>query len=291
VNIESTYAALLDPDKSSVGSVYWVPDGSKKPSFLDEVTVLVLTYNEAANIGRALNKLRWARRVLVVDSFSTDETLAIINALPNARVIQRRFDSFAQQCNFGLEHIDSPWVLSLDADYVLSNELIEELANLCPDESSRAYQVRFRYCIYGRPLRASLYPSRSVLYRRQNARYRDDGHGHRVVVNGETRMLSGRIDHDDRKDLGRWLTEQNRYMAIEAKKLLETPREDLNLPDRLRQWILPAPLLVFFYTLFIKGLILDGWAGWCYVFQRTLAEILLSLKLIEVKLRSTNIST
>src|SRR5262245_17862521 len=100
VNPESFHAALLDPDKSDAGSVSIVPN-SAKPSFLDEVTVLLLTYNEAANIGRTLTNLRWARRILVVDSFSTDKTLVILNALPNVRVIQRRFDSFAQQCNFG----------------------------------------------------------------------------------------------------------------------------------------------------------------------------------------------
>ena len=74
-------------------------------------------------------------------------------------------------------------------------------------------------------------------------------------------MLSGWIDHDDRKGLDRWLSEQNRYMIMEARKLLETPKENLNLPDRLRRWIVPAPPLAFFYTLLTKGLILDGWAG------------------------------
>jgi glycosyltransferase involved in cell wall biosynthesis len=252
---------------------------------MDEIAVLILTRDEAPNIGRTLNKLRWAQQVLVVDSFSTDETVAIANSFPNVRVIQHRFDSFAQQCNFGLEQIHAPWVLSLDADYVLSEELLDEMAHLPASNGMRGYRVRFRYCIQGRPLRASLYPPRTVLYRKDDALYRNDGHGHRVEVSGETTMLSGWIDHDDRKPLERWLGEQGRYSIIEAKKLLKTPAPELNLPDRLRRWMLPAPLLVFFYTLFINGLILDGWPGWYYVFQRTLAETLLSLRLIEAKLK------
>ncbi|PYV90768.1 MAG: glycosyl transferase [Acidobacteria bacterium] len=252
---------------------------------LDEVTVLILTYNEAPNIGRTLDKLRWARRIVMVDGFSTDRTVGIANSFPNVRIVQRRFDSFAQQCNFGLEHIRSSWVLSLDADYVLSDELVEEMAKLTETNEASGYRVRFRYCIHGRPLRASLYPPRTVLYRRDVAQYCDDGHGHHVVVRGKTRMLSGWIDHDDRKGLDRWLSEQNRYMIMEARKLLETPKENLNLPDRLRRWIVPAPPLAFFYTLLTKGLILDGWAGCYYVFQRTLAEVLLSLRLIEAKIR------
>src|SRR5262245_31635858 len=99
-------------------------------SVLGGTTVMVLTYNEAPNIGRTLEKLTWAHRVLVIDSFSTDETLAIAKRFPNVDVLQRRFDSFAGQCNFGLAHVDSEWVLSLDADYVLSDELCIELATL-----------------------------------------------------------------------------------------------------------------------------------------------------------------
>ena len=163
-------------------------------------------------------------------------------------------------------------------------DLLREMAKLTATDGVKGYCARFRYCIRGKPLRASLYPPRVVLFQKDEAQYQDDGHAHRVVITGETRMLSGWIDHDDRKPLDRWLSEQNRYVIAEARKLLATPKQNLNLADRLRRWMVPAPLLVFLYTLLGKGLILDGWPGWYYVFQRTLAEILLSLRLIEAKL-------
>src|SRR6185295_4953185 len=97
---------------------------------LDQITPLVLTFNESPNIGRALERLTWAKEVVVVDSFSTDDTLALARGFPNVRVVQRAFDSFADQCNFGLEQIQTPWVLSLDADYILSQELVRELTQL-----------------------------------------------------------------------------------------------------------------------------------------------------------------
>src|SRR5689334_12248300 len=84
-----------------------------------EITPLVITYNEAANVPRCLERLRWARRILVLDSGSTDETLALTRRFPNVDVIQRPFDTFAGQCNYGLSQIDTTWVLSLDCDYVL----------------------------------------------------------------------------------------------------------------------------------------------------------------------------
>jgi len=255
---------------------------------LAEITPLLLTYNEAPNIRSTLQRLTWAHEIIVLDSFSTDETPAIVKAMPQARLIQRKFDSFAGQCNFGLEHIHTPWVLSLDADYVLSSELIEEIGRLDAASDAAGYQARFRYCILGRPLRGTLYPPRTVLYRKDKARYRDAGHGHRVRIDGLTRPLSGWIDHDDRKPLDRWLQEQNRYAVIEAKHLLETPPNQLNLPDRLRRKIVLAPALVFLYALFGKGLILDGWPGWFYVFQRTVAEIILSLRLIEARVQPSD---
>src|SRR2546425_10833422 len=112
----------------------------------DDITALILTYNEAPNIARTLDRLRWVHRVVVVDSCSTDETAEIASGFSNVNVVQRPFDFFARQCNFGLEQIRSPWVLSLDADYVLTEELLSEIANLSMD-SVTGYAVRFRYCI------------------------------------------------------------------------------------------------------------------------------------------------
>ena len=88
---------------------------------LSDVTPLILTFNEAPNLWRTLEKLAWARQALIVDSFSTDETLDIARKFPQVRIVQREFDTFAGQCNFGLQKIDTEWVLSLDADYVLSD--------------------------------------------------------------------------------------------------------------------------------------------------------------------------
>lgn len=249
-----------------------------------EITPLILTWNEAPNIGRTLEKLTWAKRIVVVDSFSADETEAICRRFPQVEFVQRKFESFADQCNFGLTLIRTPWVLSLDADYVLSDGLVSELQSMPSVSHLAGYSVRFVYCVCGRPLRASLYPPRIVLYRREQARYRDDGHCHRVQIEGEIGNLRGTIYHDDRKPLSRWLQMQDRYATLEARKLLTTPPAALTWPDRLRRQVWLAPGLMFFYTLLGKGLLLEGRRGWYYVFQRTLAETLLALRLLEARL-------
>ena len=251
----------------------------------DDVTVLVLTYNEDPNIRRTLEAVSWAPRIIVVDSGSTDTTLEIVRTFPQARILTRAFDSFAAQCNFGIAHIQTTWVLSLDADYELSAELQREIQSLAQAEPLAGYTAEFVYRIHGTPLRASLYPARTVLFRRTRAAYQNEGHGHRVKVDGAVGCMAGRIYHDDRKPMARWFTSQLRYAHVEADHLLALPVSERGRNDRIRLLAWPAPLLVFIYTLIVKGCVLDGWAGWSYVLQRVLAEAMLALELTDRRLR------
>jgi glycosyltransferase involved in cell wall biosynthesis len=255
---------------------------------LDQITPLLLTYNEAPNIARTLEELRWARDIVVIDSFSDDETLEIVSCYPQARVFQRKFDSFASQCNFGLNEtgIQSEWVLSLDADYVLTPEFSEELAALDPDAGVGGYRAGFTYCINGRRLRSGVYPPVTVLFRRSQAMFRDDGHAHRVVISGAIGELKSRILHDDRKSLERWFQSQRKYVSLEAKKLIDAVGAELTWADRVRKKRLVAPLAMLVYCLVVRGGILDGWPGLYYAFQRTFAELMLSLYLIEADFNS-----
>jgi glycosyltransferase involved in cell wall biosynthesis len=247
------------------------------------LTVLVLTYNEQENLRRTLEAVVWAPKILVIDSFSNDRTLEIARSFPNVRIKQRKFDSHASQWNAGLDLIETEWVLTLDADYVLLPELQEEIKK----QAGTGYDgfiADFDYCVFGRPLRASIYPPRVVLFRARRARYMDEGHTQQLRVKGKLAQLKGKIWHDDRKPLSRWIQSQDRYTEIEARYLLKTPKDKLNSPDKIRKWIFVAPMIMPVYLLLARGLILEGWSGWYYVFQRTIAEMLLSLRLLEEKL-------
>ena len=244
------------------------------------VTPLILTFNEEANIGRVLERLTWADQVVVLDSYSTDGTLAIARSFPNVVVHQRPFDSFAGQCNHGLTLVGTEWVLSLDADYVLSSEVVDEIQALRSAPDVAGYRASFVYCVEGRPLRGTLYPPRTVLYRRDCAAYVQDGHAHHVVVDGAVRELAAPILHDDRKPLASWLSAQARYAREEAAKLRATPSAQLSRADRVRERIWLAPILAPLYALVVKGGLFDGRAGWHYALQRAYAELLLSLHLL-----------
>lgn len=255
-------------------------------SFAQQIGVLILTHNEAANIERTLSKLEWAKRILIVDSGSSDGTLEIARRDPRVEILHRRFDDFAGQCNFGLSQIENPWVLSLDADYELSDALITELHGLTPGPDVGGYSVRFIYRIRGRPLRGSLYPPRIVLHRREGATYRNEGHAHRVMVEGRILPLEAPIYHDDRKPLSRWFVAQQRYAEIEAEHLLSSDRAALSRTDRIRLLAGPAPFAAFLYTLLVKGCLFDGRAGWFYALQRMLAEGMIALAIMERRRRN-----
>jgi glycosyltransferase involved in cell wall biosynthesis len=253
---------------------------------LDDVTPLILTYNEAPNIERTLEPLGWAREIIVVDSGSTDGTLDLLSQYANVRVVHRAFDDHTSQWNFGLDRVESLWVLSLDADYVLRAEFICELNALVPENEIVAYYAPFRYVVFGRPLRATLYPERAVLFRCKLCRYVADGHTQILRPCGPTARLVEAIDHDDRKTLGQWLDSQKAYSRLEADKLLSAEPGAVSWQDRLRMLIVAAVPAAILYTLVVKWCVLDGWRGWYYAMQRAYAELLLSLELLDRKMRA-----
>jgi hypothetical protein len=89
------------------------------------------------------------------------------------------------------------------------------------------------------------------------------------------------ILHDDRKPLSHWFQSQVRYTELEAKKLLAAEAGSLGWMDRIRRWRIIAPPAMLFYCLVLRGGVLDGWAGFYYAFQRAVAELMLSLYLLE----------
>ncbi len=249
---------------------------------LADITPVILTSNEAANIGRTLERLTWAGDIVVVDSGSADDTLAIVARFPQARVFKRPFDTHAKQWRFAVEEtgIRTGWALRLDADYMIEPPLLEEIAALKPACDTAAYEIAFIYCMDGRPLRGSLYPPLPVLFRPDRTRILQDGHTDKFVPDGATIPLKNRLLHDDRKSFSQWFRSQKRYQLQEADKLKGRPWAELDWPDRVRRTrVLGAPA-VLVHCLFGKRLVLDGAAGLLYTGQRVIAELLLSLYLL-----------
>ncbi len=252
-----------------------------------ELTVVILTYNEEANIKRTLNAVSGMKNVLVVDSFSNDKTVNVARSFPNTKVIQRAFDNHTNQWNYGLDHTTTDWVLSLDADYIISDKLSHEIETINFEGISPEdiFNVPFKYCIFGFPLKGTVLPPRPVIFNKKKSRYYQDGHTQQLQYDGKSFMLKNHILHDDRKKLGRWLVAQDKYANLELVKYANLQHQPLSLADKIRTRTSLAPFLMFFYCYLYKGTILNGRKGLYYSFQRAYAELLLLLKLLDSRER------
>ena len=260
---------------------------------LAEITPVVITYNEAPNLQRTLQALKWARRVVILDSGSTDESKAIASSFANVDWFERPFDDHARQCNFALDSLvpSASWVLFMDADYVVTDALREQLATLRPGPETAGYSIPFRYCIDGHPLRGTLYPPRVCLFRPTFGRYRQYGHMHWLELAGDTLHLQHVMLHDDRKSSENFMRRQRRYADLEARYLWSQRWVTLNWRKRLRRLLFIAPWAAPAFALFGKGVVLDGLPGIKYAWERAQAESLIALALLRQMLNFNKQST
>ena len=245
---------------------------------LELITPLIMTYNEEDNLERTLQCLRSFAEVVVLDSGSTDKTKEIAYGFPNVRFFTRPFDNFRDQWNYGHSLTANKWILSLDADYQVTPDLLKEITSVELQDS--AYQAKFLYSVFGKSIRGTILPPRVILYDKEKNTYVQDGHTQRLHVTSPVLTLVHPIIHDDRKPLARWLQSQQRYAAEEVTKLT-APGMEVTGVDKLRMNTWVMPLLVFWYTLIIRGAILSGRRGLFYAFQRMYAELLFLLKRID----------
>lgn len=248
------------------------------------LTAVILTWNEEENIARVLHHLTWMERIIVIDSGSTDKTVELAQSFPNTEIHTRKFDTHAQQWNYGLSLCHSEWVLSLDADYILTYVFIEEIKSKLSQKNISAFNAEFEFMLFEKPLTTNNTTPRPVLFKLKDCIYYDDGHTQRLKVNGKTSDLKNKILHDDRKPLSRWLLNQSVYSVKEADMLLSKSDAELGFLEKLRKKRIYTPLLMFFFCLFRKRMIFNGKRGWHYTLQRTIVEMLISLRLTEDKI-------
>ena len=220
------------------------------------LTAVILTWNEEENIARTLHHLTWLERIIVIDSGSTDRTVELVGNFPNAEVHVRKFDTHAQQWNYGLSLCNSEWILSLDADYILTYAFIEEIRSKLQKKDTSAYNAEFEFVLFERPLTSNNTTPRPVLFKRNHCIYYDDGHTQRLQIDGNVASLKNKILHDDRKPLSRWLLNQSAYSIKEADMLLEKPASALTFLEKLRKKRVYTPLLCSFFA--FSG---SGWSS------------------------------
>lgn len=261
------------------------------------ISIVILTYNEEVNLADCLESLKAISDVHVLDSGSTDQTLAIAKR-NNVKTYFNPFSGFGQQRNWAIKNIETkhPWVLHLDADERMTPELLEEIeVVLAARPSVGGFHVPNKLIFCGRWLKySSGYPTYQVrLFHSQRLRFTDYGHGQREETNfGLGRLTQPYLHLAFSKGLDSWFAKHAKYARLEAEQAmreLEKPSsislfsfdgvERRRALKRLAYRLPFRSTLRFLYMLLINRAILDGWAGITYARMVAIYESMMSVNL------------
>jgi len=270
------------------------------------IEVIIPTYNEELNLPAALKSIiGWADVIHIVDSESTDRTREIAREV-GANVVIRPWLGYAKQKNWALTYLPvrSSWVFILDADESITPELRDELILIAgrPTQTvpEAGYYVNRLTYFLSRPIRhCGYYPSYNLrFFKRGTAHYEEREVHEHMIVEGPTGRLRHLMNHEDRRGLEHVIAKHNRYSTLEARELtrerMTNRNEDVKPLERgiaTRRWlkrhVLPrlplSGLWRFLYMYIFRLGFLDGVAGLRFCLLLSTYDLLISLKLAEIK--------
>ncbi|MGZ5032716.1 MAG: glycosyltransferase family 2 protein [Usitatibacter sp.] len=242
------------------------------------LTVAIIALNAAAQIGACLASVDFADEVLVVDSGSTDDTVAIARR-HGARVETKEWLGFGRQKQHAVSIAKNEWVLCLDVDERVTERLARSIREALASRRYRAYRIARRNRFLGRWLaHGEGYPDWTVrLFHRAHAGWSNDEVHEAVLTTTEVGRLDGDLLHDSAEDIATYMAKQNRYTSLHAEALFKQG-------VRAGYWRLaasPAARFVKFYVLRMG--FLDGGPGFAHIVIGCNNSFHKYLKLIELE--------
>jgi glycosyltransferase involved in cell wall biosynthesis len=192
----------------------------EKKSTQSKLSAVIITKNEARHIEACINSVGFADEVLIVDSGSTDETAVLASRL-GARVIHQDWLGFGAQKRFAVQAAQNDWVLCLDADERVDDDLAAQIRRAVSQASAFAYELAMQQKFMGRMLNhGDGYPLWKLrLFHRGHAQWSDDAIHESVKTNTPIQRLEGRLLHVPEISLDEWIAKQNRYTQLQAEAL------------------------------------------------------------------------
>jgi glycosyltransferase involved in cell wall biosynthesis len=256
---------------------------------MPEISVVIITHNEEANIQRCLDSVQGiATEVVVVDSFSTDNTVAICES-SGCRVYHREFTGYGNQKQFATNQASNDWILSIDADEVVSAELREEIYEWKQDAGcslpaeqagmqDSGYRIPFSLCFMGRILKHSGVGNEFHLrfFDRNRGNFTQVQVHEGVELRGNTGTFKGRIIHYSYRNIIHHLEKTNIYTTQAAA-------ENVSKGKKYSKCWVGFKFPISFFTIYIlKGGILDGYPGFIWSFFTAFYASLKIAKTIEL---------
>lgn len=188
----------------------------------EPVSVVIITYNEALRLAPCLQSVAFASEIVVVDSGSTDDTPALASQ-HGARVVHQPWLGYGAQKQFAVDQARHDWVLCLDADERVSDELRAAIQAVLAQPALSAYRMPRRNRFLGRWLaHGEGYPDYNLrLFDRRVARWTTDTVHEHVMTPQPVGTLHGDLLHESQESLEQYLAKQNRYTTLQAQRLFE----------------------------------------------------------------------
>ncbi len=224
------------------------------------ISVCIITKNESKRIEKAVRSASFADEIVVVDSFSKDNTVEICEKL-GCKVFERVFDDYSGVKNFALEKAGSEWVFFLDADEIITKGLSKEILKaVTKNPEEKAFRVKRKVYIFGERMRwGSVKDDAPVrLLKKGKCKFFQPVH-EEVKVEGETGLLSGYIEHHTTSSISEYLEKFNKYTDLEAEYMYSKGVKP-HLGD-----LAVKPALVFLRGYIMKMGFLDGIRS--YIFE------------------------
>ena len=220
------------------------------------LSVIIITKNEAVNIRACIESVAWADEIIVVDSGSSDATVEICREL-GAQVYVHDWPGFGMQKNRALGYATKDWVFSIDADERVTHELREGIQSAMQRGQAQGYEIPRLSSFCGRYMHHSgWYPDYVLrLFRRGSGKFSDDLVHERVIVNGPIAKLQQLLLHESFRDLEQLLAKINHYSTASAQMLHRK-----NRTASLKKAVGHA-LWAFFRSYFLRAGFLDGRKG------------------------------
>lgn len=267
-----------------------------------KLTVLIPTYNVEKIIKRCIKSADWADEVLLVDSYSTDNTVAIAESM-GAKVVRHEYRYSAKQKNWAIPLSENDWILLLDSDEVVTNELRSEINLLLKSDKlkyCKGFAIARRHYFLGKWLKwGGRYPLYNIRLFRKSCRYEDrDVHAHIILPKHEVMKLKGDILHFSDPTLHHFFEKFNRYTSYQADYMMKVAKRGLNIEwEKLFThyiylksiikdiwYFLPfAPLMRFFYTYIIRLGFLDGRYGFLIAILYSFQDYVSKTKYLELR--------
>ena len=186
---------------------------------MKKITAIIPTFNEQHNIAGAIDSVSWADEIIVVDSFSTDQTVEIAKS-KGVRLLQREYEHSASQKNWTIPQATHQWVFLLDADERVTNKLQKEIKIILEsNELKDAYWIKRANYFMNKRVRFSGWQGDKVirLFKRDLCSY-ENKHVHaEIICKGEVGVLKEKLAHYTFKDMAHYLEKWDRYSSWSAE--------------------------------------------------------------------------